>query len=461
MKLKLTMALCLGGGIALAGQSSDGTKTGDQKDSNREGRKISQSSSVFVKAKASPRRLDDFSDIIINSPRTIQSAPDRPLLDDDQLKVQVNLSCYGTNLRSVGHPMDGCATIHMDLNIKEVGRSITFNIPAQMIRASGGTAQRGCSPNSGNGGRVDVDAASRDIVPQISMNEQSKLLTAQVLKPRSWMVFKRNGSFSGGRPSTNVSSIRIRQTLAAGDSGSGRGAGSNGDVTSTVTHQVSADGKLVIVTASIPGEAGHCGGYVSPLMVFFDGERPSFTGNTGFPLYPGSRSYWVEPRAPGHFLALDRDGNGKIENANELFGNIRENNGFAELSKLDSNHDGKISRADAAWGRLVLWHDADGDGQSQRTELKKLSGLHVTQLSLNYRSDRIMDFGHRARIHETAEMRFVDSAGRTRRAEIADVWFGEAALQFDVSHHTNGKIFHNVSYTTLRISNHRSHYTTE
>lgn len=57
-------------------------------------------------------------------------------------------------------------------------------------------------------------------------------------------------------------------------------------------------------------------------------------------------------------LALDRDGNGRIDNGSELFGTAS-GDGFADLAKLDDNGDGAIDGNDAAFAALVLLHADD------------------------------------------------------------------------------------------------------
>ena len=56
--------------------------------------------------------------------------------------------------------------------------------------------------------------------------------------------------------------------------------------------------------------------------------------------------------------------------------------GFALLSAFDSNHDGKITRADALWADLRIWQDKDRDGITDTGELKSLDALKITTLDL-------------------------------------------------------------------------------
>src|SRR5690606_2252721 len=49
---------------------------------------------------------------------------------------------------------------------------------------------------------------------------------------------------------------------------------------------VADDGSAIYFYLNAPGAAGFCGGYYSPLMVFFDDRRPVFSGKSRFPLNP-------------------------------------------------------------------------------------------------------------------------------------------------------------------------------
>ncbi|WP_155524580.1 hypothetical protein [Oleisolibacter albus] len=61
-------------------------------------------------------------------------------------------------------------------------------------------------------------------------------------------------------------------------------------------------------------------------------------------------------------LALDRNGNGRIDNGTELFGDQNgAANGFEELARYDDNGDRAIDAGDSVFTRLIL---LDGDGRS-------------------------------------------------------------------------------------------------
>ncbi|MFM7272314.1 MAG: hypothetical protein ACKO4A_00475 [Gammaproteobacteria bacterium] len=65
------------------------------------------------------------------------------------------------------------------------------------------------------------------------------------------------------------------------------------------------------------------------------------------------------------FLAIDRDGNGRIGDGRELFGALT-GDGFAELARYDSDGNGFIDEGDPVFSRLLAWSRA-ADG-SERLE---------------------------------------------------------------------------------------------
>jgi hypothetical protein len=84
------------------------------------------------------------------------------------------------------------------------------------------------------------------------------------------------------------------------------------------------------------------------------------------------------------FLAMDRNGNGRIDDGTELFGEQRgAANGFEELRALDSNSDGIIDNQDEQFSALRLFRD-NGNGRTERGELIGLGQGGVRSIDLNY-----------------------------------------------------------------------------
>jgi len=67
------------------------------------------------------------------------------------------------------------------------------------------------------------------------------------------------------------------------------------------------------------------------------------------------------------FLALDNNGNGKIDNGSELFG-TKSGNGFADLAKYDSDGNHWIDQNDAVYDKLRVWAK-DASGKDSLTTL--------------------------------------------------------------------------------------------
>ncbi|MBL0208308.1 MAG: VCBS repeat-containing protein [Propionivibrio sp.] len=80
------------------------------------------------------------------------------------------------------------------------------------------------------------------------------------------------------------------------------------------------------------------------------------------------------------FLAFDRNGDGKINNGSELFG-AKSGNGFAELSALDTDHNGWIDENDKAFSQLSIWRK-DASGKDILASLKQanIGALSLTSV---------------------------------------------------------------------------------
>lgn len=186
-----------------------------------------------------------------------------------------------------------------------------------------------------------------------------------------------------------------------------------------------AAGLPAVTEAEIP-KNGWCGSTYSPLMLFTDDKRPTFTGKSHFPLIPNaSRVFWVEPGAPGWFLAYDENGDGKIGTAGELFSSAYLPNGFEQLRAFDQNGDQKIDARDPKFSKLLLWSDANGDGISESSELRSIASLDVVSIDLRYDDRAYREIGERAELRQSSTFVFKKN-GAPRKGTIIDYWFHPA-----------------------------------
>lgn len=106
------------------------------------------------------------------------------------------------------------------------------------------------------------------------------------------------------------------------------------------------------------------------------------------------RVSWTDRAGNEMFLALDRDGNGRIDDGSELFGSATpqpegtERNGYRALQVYDraehgGNQDGKLSATDAIYASILLWRDRNHDGISQATELGSLAVEGILSIDLS------------------------------------------------------------------------------
>ncbi|MGG2396507.1 hypothetical protein ACJRW5_06085 [Pseudomonas sp. SH1-B] len=116
------------------------------------------------------------------------------------------------------------------------------------------------------------------------------------------------------------------------------------------------------------------------------------------------------PTGDDALLALDRNGNGHIDDGRELFGDQHgAANGFAELARFDDNGDGRINAADAVFDQLrLLRFDAQG-----RQQLQTLDQAGVSAIELQAR-DVSIALGAYDQIAQLGQFEFSD--GRSGQA---------------------------------------------
>jgi hypothetical protein len=123
---------------------------------------------------------------------------------------------------------------------------------------------------------------------------------------------------------------------------------------------------------------------------------------------------WTRQDSDDAFLAMDRNGNGRIDDGSELFGNytpahasgapLTTPNGFEALAFLHSSGygasvpDDRIDARDAAFARLLLWRDENHNGISEPNELRTAASAGVVAIGIDYKNKKRVDrFGNEFR----------------------------------------------------------------
>lgn len=120
-----------------------------------------------------------------------------------------------------------------------------------------------------------------------------------------------------------------------------------------------------------------------PLVINFNGMAAQLTDvKFEFDIDADGQQDNISFVAPGSgFLALDRNGDGKINDGAELFG-TKSGNGFADLAQYDSDGNHWIDENDPIYADLRVWtKDADGKDQLRTLAALKVGALYLGNVS--------------------------------------------------------------------------------
>jgi hypothetical protein len=190
--------------------------------------------------------------------------------------------------------------------------------------------------------------------------------------------------------------------------------------------------------------------YASPLILDLDGDGVhtlAASAGVAFDIYGNGKAVptgWVS--ASDGLLVRDLNGDGKIDSGKELFGDAsvladgsRAKDGYAALAALDTNGDGAITRADAAYDQLQVWVDRNSDGISEASELSGLAALGIASISVQAQAGTTKENGNLTGLigswqaddgssHATADVWFATPGAGTRASADAGLRARASAL---------------------------------
>lgn len=150
---------------------------------------------------------------------------------------------------------------------------------------------------------------------------------------------------------------------------------------------------------------------IDPLVVNFQGNSAQVTQDK-FEFDLDMDGQVEEMSFPGQgsgFLAMDKDGNGAIDDGSELFGPST-GDGFAELAGYDQDQDGWIDEADSVFSDLKIWSKGP-EGQDKLVSIGK-AGIGAIYLGSIESAFGIKDEGNQTQAQVTETGMYVSEQGQ-------------------------------------------------
>lgn len=120
-----------------------------------------------------------------------------------------------------------------------------------------------------------------------------------------------------------------------------------------------------------------------PLVLNFDGTAAQLSDQKfSFDLNSDGKAEEINALTGNRgFLALDKNGNGKIDNGSELFGPTS-GNGYQDLAAYDADHNGWIDENDPVFQSLKVWNkDINGNDTLSSLQDKNVGALYLGKVA--------------------------------------------------------------------------------
>lgn len=159
-----------------------------------------------------------------------------------------------------------------------------------------------------------------------------------------------------------------------------------------------------------------------PLVINLEGNVAGLTDQTFFfDIDADGSEEEISTLAKGSgYLALDKNGDGIINDGSELFG-AESGDGFADLAAYDSDGNGWIDEGDEVWEKLLIWmKDENGEDKCYKLAGKGVGAIYTgnasTEFSLNGTDNTV-----NGRIRKTGIFLYENGlAGTVQHVDVAD-----------------------------------------
>lgn len=120
------------------------------------------------------------------------------------------------------------------------------------------------------------------------------------------------------------------------------------------------------------------------------------------------------------YLALDKNGDGKINDGSELFG-TKSGNGFADLAAYDDDGNGWIDENDAIWSKLLIWtKDEHGKDVLYHLKDKGVGAICLESVDTEFSLKSLKDNALNGKIRKTGMFLYENgTAGTVQHLDIA------------------------------------------
>ena len=258
------------------------------------------------------------------------------------------------------------------LDRKQLHNQMKINLD-KLPSSTNDTSQQTATPSS-----KESDKVSSDEQEELSLPSQLRLMKALIEAFTGIKITlpKQFNPQSGDQTATNATTTNNQSTAATDNTEDNRAV----EVTTLSLEQESVsfsakgalttkDGKVVNLNLgfaldyrllSANERLTSAGKLKDPLVLNLDGLVAGFTqGTFNFDLDADGNKEEVTKLDKGSaFLAMDRNGNGQIDDGKELFGALS-GNGFADLAGLDQDGNGVLDEGDSQFAQLRLYRPGE------------------------------------------------------------------------------------------------------